>query len=540
MKVIENKQLHHLGIVAGMCKEIGIGQIIDSYISKPKRKVSVGEATEAMIINALGFTGRALYLTPKFMKNKPTDILIRDGIKETDLNDSCLGTALDALYSAGLTELFYTIASSALRRFHIRHKFVHLDTTSFSLYGKYNSEDPEDETKVVKITKGLSKDNAPELNQVVVSLMCTYRSSIPIWIETLSGNSSDKKNFLETIKEYRANFDKKQLPHFVCDSALYTEENLKELKKIRWVTRVPETLNEAKEQIANTNKEQMTTLEDGYSYRAVKSKYAGINQRWLIVFSQKAYEREIKTFEKNLEKETELKNKELWHLGNKAFACEADALKAVKEFNKKLKYHSLQFTIEGRNQYSTKGRPTAKSKPKGLSYFIAGELLEDEKRIQEKKQKKGMFIIATNDMDSSRLSNEQLVCVYKAQGVSVERGFRFLKDPLFYAESLYLKSPSRIMALIMVMGLSLLVYALAERKIRKVMKENNVVIKNQKRKPTNKPTIRWVFQVFEGILYLVVQEGKIVSRMTMNVEEDHRNILACLGPPYEKIYFLEN
>jgi len=45
---------------------------------------------------------------------------------------------------------------------------------------------------------------------------------------------------------------------------------------------------------------------------------------------------------------------------------------------------------------------------------------------------------------------------YKDQGVSVERGFRFLKDPLFFAHSLFLKKPERIMALLMIMGLSLM------------------------------------------------------------------------------------
>ena len=90
----------------------------------------------------------------------------------------------------------------------------------------------------------------------------------------------------------------------------------------------------------------------------------------------------------------------------------------------------------------------------------------------------------------------------------------------------------------MVMGLSLLVYALAERKIRNAMKESAVSISNQVNKPTQSPTIRWVFQVFEGILVLTVQEGERITRMAMNLEDDHRTILRCLGPAYEKIYFL--
>ena len=63
--------------------------------------------------------------------------------------------------------------------------------------------------------------------------------------------------------------------------------------------------------------------------------------------------------------------------------------------------------------------------------------------------------------------------------MSVERGFRFLKDPLFLANSLYLEKPQRIMALLMVMALSLLVYALAERWVRQELKNriNQYLIK---------------------------------------------------------------
>ena len=80
--------------------------------------------------------------------------------------------------------------------------------------------------------------------------------------------------------------------------------------------------------------------------------------------------------------------------------------------------------------------------------------------------------------------------VYKDQGVSVERGFRFLKDPMFYAESLYLKSLKRIMALLMVMTLSLLLYT---------------------------------------------RRGSQSVTNVMNVREEHRIVLRALGSAYEKM-----
>ena len=223
--------MHHLGIVAGICKDIHLIENIDNRIPAPKRKVSIGQAVQSMILNALGFSNRALYLHPRFSKNKPMDILIGEGIEAEDLNDDCLGKSLDALYDYGVTELFYNLASYALGVFRIPVQFAHLDSTTFSLYGKYDSED-ESDTEVVKITKGYSKDNHPDLNQVVVSMICAYRSSLPVWIESLSVNSSDKITFPQTIKQFKEQFSKKKLPCFVADSALYTAEGIKQLEGI--------------------------------------------------------------------------------------------------------------------------------------------------------------------------------------------------------------------------------------------------------------------------------------------------------------------
>jgi len=53
--------------------------------------------------------------------------------------------------------------------------------------------------------------------------------------------------------------------------------------------------------------------------------YGGIRQRWLIVHSDHAFEREIKTFKKNLEKALDRNAIDLKYLQNQVFACEADA-----------------------------------------------------------------------------------------------------------------------------------------------------------------------------------------------------------------------
>ncbi|PAX52114.1 hypothetical protein CK510_21090, partial [Brunnivagina elsteri CCALA 953] len=69
----------------------------------------------------------------------------------------------------------------------------------------------------------------------------------------------------------------------------------------------------------------------------------------------------------------------------------------------------------------------------------------------------------------------------------------------FFADSIYLKSPERIEALGMIMGLCLLVYTLAQRLIRAALYEAQLTIKNQLGKSIDNPTLKWIFQGFQAI-----------------------------------------
>jgi transposase len=389
----ESKLIQHLGIISGICNESRVAELIDRNIGQKRRKVSVGQAVQAMVLNALGFTGRALYLTPRFYKNRPVDILVGKGIQAGDLDDSSLGTALDAIYEHGITDLFHSVATDILKQYGVSARFSHLDSTIFSLHGVYNSDEEADEIEegVIHITKGYSKDNAPELNQVVLQLITTHKSSIPLWIEALSGNSSDKKSFSSTVKEFQKQFERKQMPYMVMDSAFYTAENLVSCGGLKWVTRVPETLKEVKEHYRELDPSQMLPLGKGYTYLPVSSNYADIEQRWLLIHSEQACQRELKTFEKNLEKERDRNGKDLKHLRNEAFACEADAMTAAKKFAQKLRHQTLTYTIISRNRYPSKGRPTKGGQPATVEWYICGTLRDDEQSIEKTKKRKGKF-----------------------------------------------------------------------------------------------------------------------------------------------------
>ena len=61
-------------------------------------------------------------------------------------------------------------------------------------------------------------------------------------------------------------------------------------------------------------------------------------------------------------------------------------------------------------------------------------------------------------------------------------------------------------------------------------------IPDQVHKPTARPTIRWVFQCFEGIELLHVQTAATSLVLVLRLQSVHRLILTLLGPLYEKIY----
>jgi transposase len=308
---------------------------------------------------------------------------------------------------------------------------------------------------------------------------------------------------------------------------------------MRWLMRVPETLADAKALVKETDRAAMTPLEVGYWGKEVQSEYGGIEQRWLVVFSQVGYDRELKTLERAQEREWEAVEKAWRKVCQPTFNCEADAEKAATQFNQRWNYHQVMAQVTPITQYARRGRPAAEDEPEVVGYSLKGDILEHQAGIDEARRSLGKFILATNEVDTERLPAGELLANYTDQGVTVERGFRFLKDPLFFADSLFLKKPERIMALIMIMGLALLVYALAERQLRLALEQKHETIPDQKGKPTQKPTLRWVFQVFEGVdilsVWIWVEE---VLCQDLNLRPVHLQVLRLFGPQIEKCYLI--
>ena len=127
---------------------------------------------------------------------------------------------------------------------------------------------------------------------------------------------------------------------------------------------------------------------------------------------------------------------------------------------------------------------------------------------------------------------------YKGQQ-TIERGFRFLKDKCFHVSEVFLKKEERIETLCMIMVLSLLIYSFAEWRLRERLKETGLTVPDPLNKPTQRPTMRWVFEMFIGvILSVVVDRGRII-KIIVNLSALQTTILRLMGKDCENYYGLK-
>jgi len=266
-----------------------------------------------MIINGLGFSDRPMSLTPQFFEGKAFDILIREGITPDMLNRFKLGRSLDDVFSYGCDLLFSEIALSVCQQEDIDLRFNSLDTTSFSLTGEY---DPDSDEHGVLVTYGYSKDHRPDLKQVILELMVSQDGGVPFMSKSHDGNASDNQVFKQRSEVLLKEFASSESPRYlVADSKLYTQENAVNPAHLPFITRIGgnlKVLDEVIEQcLAMGNWQPLDGEISSYWYQRIDLCHYGIEQRWLVVYSESAYHRAVKTLSKAQSREQENVSKQM-------------------------------------------------------------------------------------------------------------------------------------------------------------------------------------------------------------------------------------
>jgi transposase len=513
MESIGVERLDHLGVIASVIKDLGLIDMINArLVPDAQAGLTPGEAMAGMILNGLGFANRPLSLTPQFFANKPLDLLFHEGIHASMFNRLKLGRTLDEAYTDGCDLLFQAVAQAVCAQEGIDLRFNHLDTTSFSLSGAYV---PERDEQAITITYGYSKDHRPDLKQAVLELMVSQDGGVPFGSKSWDGHTSDIEVFQERARALMAAFQNAPSPRYlIADSKLSHEDNAPNLHNLGFITRIPHTLGTVSQVIAQALMwDTWHRLDDKTRYQGLELCHYGMAQRWLVVHSEAALERAEATINQARQREAEAVEKQLFHLHATRFTTPEVAQEALAAVAKRWAYHQVEsYSRIEHKRYAGKGRPTPHTPLKAIEWQSQPRVRPDQEAMGHHKQVKACFVLGTN-IGASELSDAEVIAAYKGQS-GVEGGLRFLKDPRFFVSAWFVKKPSRIEGLLMVMTLALLVYSVAQRRMRQPLARHHETVPNQINQPITSPTLRWVFQLLEGIHRVrVTLQGQVHDRI---------------------------
>ncbi|MEW6082890.1 MAG: IS1634 family transposase [Bacillota bacterium] len=394
-------------------------------------------------INAAG--RKPLYKVEEFYAEQDVEKVLGEGVRAEDINDDALGRTLDRMAQVDLKGLFSSVSLSCVLKDDIEVKSVHADTTSISVYGEY-----EDDSAIIEINHGHSKDKRPDLQQFVCGLLVNTEG-IPLAGDVLSGNTSDKTWNGKVITELEALF-RKHGKDIVCvaDSALVGKENLELMAQegIRFISRVPGTfgVEEAIKDIAWEKDDwvEMGTFSERYNaaaYRAqsFEQEINGRRYRFIAVGSTSLDRQKEKTLTKRLAAERLEIEKAARELGKKGFYCQADAEQAAVEFQKEHGGHfSMGFQVKPEvTIIRGRGRPRKGIEPVTETHYrvVLSVGTARQEVVQRTHERLSTFVLITN-VPREEMNDREVLSEYKSQGRTVETKFRFLKTPRMWTASI--------------------------------------------------------------------------------------------------------
>jgi transposase len=427
--------------------------------------ITPGEAVAGMILKGLGFANRPLSLTPQFFASTPLDLLFREGLRAEMFNRFQLGRTLDEIYADGCDLLLQELALAVCAQEGIDRRFHHLDTTSCSLSG---DDVPDSDEHAMTITHGYSKDQRPDVKQAVLELLGSQDGGVPCVRKSWDGHPSDTQIFQERAQALMTAVQHAPgPPYLMADSTLDHEAKAANLHKLGFITRMPHTIGVVAQVITPAlTWDTWQRLDDTTRDQRLEWCHAGIAQRWLVVSAQAALERAEATLTKARQREDEAIDKPLLHLHATRFPTPEAAQEALAALATGWRDHQVAVShLSAHTRDAGQGRPTPHTPRQASAWDIQAQARSDDAAIARLQHGKACFVLGSH-IDASQLSDPEVIHAYKGQS-HVEGGVRFLKDPLLFVSSVFVKKPCRIQGLLMVMTLALLVYSVAQRRLRR-------------------------------------------------------------------------
>lgn len=433
---------------------------------------------------------RTLGLVEQFLATQDVELLLGESVPAQVFTDTNLARSLDAIFAAGTAKIVTALGVRAVATFGLDASAVSYDTTSTNVWGEYREcdDNSEESPPGPVITFGHSKDHRHNLKQFMTELLCVERG-VPIFGRTLDGNTSDKTANNRMLARISALMAQHGLGPgafvYVADSAMVTEKNLAAGGTHRFLSRLPATYNECARVMAEAvaadawvpigslaehaaTTRAATTTRPCAEYRACESAVTlyGTTYRAVVVHSSAHDERRQKKLAKALVDSATSLTAALRTVPD-VYDCDADALSAaVRAERLSDRLHIVTATVRP-VEVRRRGRPPLhRPASTHTRYALSWNLAVNTAGVEKERSLAGCFVLLTNVPlhGDGGLDAARLLQTYKGQ-YGVEQDFVFLKDPLV-VNDLFLKTPSRIDALGMILIIALLIVRLMERRMR--------------------------------------------------------------------------
>jgi transposase len=360
--------------------------------------------------------------------------------------------------------------------------------------------------------------------------MVSQDGGVPFGSTSWEGHTSDIKVFQERGQALLATFQKAPRPRYlIADANLYHADKAPTRQTLGFITRLPHTLSA----VAQVSTQALAwdtwyQLDDKTRDQCLEVCHYGMAQRWLIVQADAARERAEAPLTNARQREEAAITTPLCHLQATRFQTAEVAQDALAALAQRWTYHQVDSsTLIAHTRSVGKGRPTPPTPLKAIAWQIQAQVRPDQEAMRHHQQVKACCVLGTH-IGTSELSDAEVMAAYKGQS-SVEGGCRVLKDPLFFVASVFVKTPSRIAGLLMVMTLALLVYSVAPRRMRQHLARQDETVPNPINQPTMAPTLRWVFQLLDGIPCVRVTVQGQVHELIEGLNDVNIKILRLCG-----------
>jgi transposase len=549
----------HLPLVLGVVRKLNIAALIDTFCPPhPAHVLSCGRGVEALLLAILD-GHHALYKVGARLEERGMLPLLQPGLTRTSLHDYRLGQILDGLFAVNLNRVFGALALQALEVYALSTPWLHQDTTTITLYGAYEEEPHRGEGPVPpRPAYGHSKDGRDDLKQVLLSLGVSSEG-LPLRMGLRDGNTSDSTETPVAIEECLA-LGLDGVRGIVADSKAYCKRTLGLCLEqgVGLITLVPRTcavrqkveawgqqhgpLPLLLEKPGRTRQEPPRRWHGQSVRRCVAVEYADGRQdvaelRFLVVHSSQLASQAAEAYAAAQAKEAERLAEHIRRVEARWFACAADAEAAIADYEGRgqgrrgrpphpWRYHALHYRVEAVSvpkKRTQRGRPP---KTEGPQVEVRYRLVVHREVLVPAEDTYGWTVLATT-VQPEVCTDTEILQAYQEQHVTVEPGFRWIKNPAAISP-VWLEKPQRIAALAMLTVVGLLVYAVIQRQVRLYLREH------ERQLPGNKgltatPTAAVVFALFTPVMLVYSTVDDSPSLQVHGIQDYHRLICDAVG-----------